>query len=349
MPLHFSRNRYASGAKQSAFLDELLESIANLPGVAGDAAGTIPPGDFHATNGFRIEGRPLLPMARRPVARQPPVSASYFRVLGIPLLRGRGLSDTDTANAPPVVLISETLARRNFPGEDPIGKKVSVGPKAWWTVAGIVGDVKTAGLAVGPEPVIYFPYRQSGGIDTGFLGDNIGILVRTVLDPAAIAPELRERVTRLDSNISIGEMQTMDRHLNQSAARPRLAALLLGCFAALGLVLATVGLYGVMSFLVRWRVREIGIRLAVGARPRDVMRMILTQSVKVIFAGVVVGTGCALWLNRLMQGLLYGVSAADPRTFGLAIGFLAMVGLAASYLPARQASAIDPMTTLRAE
>jgi len=212
-----------------------------------------------------------------------------------------------------------------------------------------VGDVKTAGLSGGPEPVIYFPYRQSGRIDTGYLGDNIGVLVRTVVDPAAIAPEVRKRVTQMDSSISIGEMQTMDRHLNKAAARPRLAALLLGCFAALGLVLATVGLYGVMSFLVRWRVREIGIRLAIGAQPRDVMRMVLAQSVRVIFAGVVVGTGCALWLNRLMQGLLYGVSAADPLTFCLAIGFLTAVGLTASYLPARQASAVDPMTTLRAE
>jgi ABC-type antimicrobial peptide transport system permease subunit len=153
----------------------------------------------------------------------------------------------------------------------------------------------------------------------------------------------------MDSSISIGDMQTMDRHLDQSAARPRLAALLLGCFAALGLVLATVGLYGVMSFLARWRFREIGIRLAIGAQPRDVMRMILAQSLKVICAGVLVGVGCALWLNRLMQGLLYGVSPADPLTFGLAIGFLAVVGLAASYIPARHASAIDPMATLRSE
>jgi putative ABC transport system permease protein len=349
VPLHFSRTRYSQGAKQSAFLDQLLESLANAPGAAGSAAGTIPPGDFHATNGFRIEGRALLPMSRRPVARQPSVSVSYFRVLGIPILRGRGFLDSDGAGAAPVVLVSETLARRYFPGEDPIGRKVSTGPNDWRTVVGIVGDVKTAGLGAGPEPVIYFAYRQSGRIDTGFLGDNIGVLVRTGVDPAAIASEVRRRVTQLDSSISIGDMQTMDRHLNQSAARPRLAALLLGCFAGLGMLLATVGLYGVMSFLVRWRVREIGIRLAVGAQPRDVMRMILAQSAKVILAGVVVGAGCALWLNRLMQGLLYGISSADPLTFGVAIGFLAAVGMAASYLPARQASVVDPMTTLRAE
>jgi putative ABC transport system permease protein len=347
VPLHFNRARYPGGARQSALIDNLLDSVANLPGVVAATAGTIPPGHLHGLSGnsFRIEGRPVLSTASRPSARLPSVSVSYFHVMGIPLLRGRGLLDTDTAGAEPVVLVSETLARRYFPGEDPIGRRISVA-NSWLRIAGIVGDVKTAGLAAAPEAVVYFPYHQLTG---GFLGDDMGILVRSVLDPAALAQEVRKRITQVDSNVTIGEMQTMDRHLNQSAAGPRLAALLLGCFAALGLVLATVGLYGVMSFLVRWRVREIGIRLAIGAQPRDVTRMVLAQSVKVIFAGVVVGTGCALWLNRLMQGLLYGISAADPLTFGLAIGFLTAVGLMASYLPARQASAVDPMTTLRSE
>jgi ABC-type antimicrobial peptide transport system permease subunit len=202
------------------------------------------------------------------------------------------------------------------------------------------------GLAAAPESIIYFPYHQLAG---GFLNDDMGILVRTVLDPAAIAPDVRRRIAQVDSNLAISEIETMDQHLNQSAARPRLAALLLGSFAALGLVLATVGLYGVMSFLVRWRVREIGIRLAIGAGPRDVVRLVLVQSMKVILGGAVAGAACALWLNRLMRGLLYGISPADPLTFGLAIGFLAVVGLTASYLPAREASAVDPVTTLRAE
>jgi putative ABC transport system permease protein len=348
VPLHFNRARYPGGAKQSALIDGLLDSVANLPGVVGATAGTIPPGDLRGLSGnsFRIEGRPVLPMGSRPVSRQPSVSPSYFHVMGIPLLRGRGLLDTDTEGADPVVLVSETLARRYFPGEDPIGRRISVARNSWWRIAGIAGDVKTAGLAAAAEPLLYFPYHQ---LTAGFLGDDMGILVRSVLDPAAIAPEVRKRITQVDSNVTIGDMQTMDRHLNEAAARPRLAALLLGCFAALGLTLATVGLYGVMSFLVRWRVREIGIRLAIGAQPHAVLRMILAQSVKVMLAGVVVGTASALWLNRLMQGLLYGVSAADPLTFGMAIGFLTAVGLTASYLPARQASTVDPMATLRAE
>jgi len=349
VPIHFSRTRYPGGSKQSAFLDELLETLQNIPGVTGAAAGTIPPGDFHATNGIRIEGRPLLPPGHRPVARQPSVSASYLQVLGIPLLRGRGFLDSDTPGTDPVVLVSETLAHRYFPDEEPLGHRISVGPDSWWRIAGIVADVKTAGLSASPEPVIYFPYRQLGRIDTGFLGDNIGILVRSVLEPAAIAPDVRRRITQLDSSISIGNLETMDSHLDRSAARPRLAALLLGGFAGLGLGLATVGLYGVMSFLVRWRVREIGIRLAIGARPRDVMRLVLRQSATVILAGAAVGTACALSLTRLMRGLLYGISAADPLTFFLAIAFLSAVGLMASYLPAREASTVDPMATLRSE
>jgi ABC-type antimicrobial peptide transport system permease subunit len=147
----------------------------------------------------------------------------------------------------------------------------------------------------------------------------------------------------------VGEMQTMEQRLNESASRPRLAAVLLGCFAALGLVLATVGLYGVMSFSVRWRFSEIGIRLAIGARPRDVVGMILMQGFRVIFAGIAAGICCAFFSNRLIQSLLYGVSAVDPLTFCLTVGFLALVGLLACYIPARQASKIDPMATLRSE
>jgi len=349
VPVHFSRTRYPSGTKQSEFLDDLMGKLCSIPGVAGAAVGTIPPGDFHATNNIRIEGRPLAAPINRPVARQPSVSASYFQVMGIPVLRGRGLLDSDMPNTEPVVLVSETLARRYFPGEEPLGRRVSVSRDSWWRIAGIVGDVKTAGLGAGPEPVIYFPYHQSGRVDTGFLGDNIGILVRSVVDPGAVAPEVRKRISQLDPSISIGDMQTMDHHLNQSAARPRLAALLLGLFAGLGLLLSIVGLYGVMSFLVRWRVREIGIRLAIGARPGDVLRLILVESGKVIFTGAIAGAAAAFWLNRLMQGLLYGISPADPLTFALSIAFLSAVGLTASYLPALEASAVDPMTTLRAE
>ena len=345
MRLQPSRARYPHGAKQTAFLDELLESVGNLPGVDGSAVGNLPPGDGHATNSFVIEGRPELPAGRGMIAGQFSVSASYFRLLDIPLLKGRALMESDTAATNPVVLINDALEHRYFHGENPIGQSLRTMPTdPWRTIVGVVQDVKNAGLAASPEPTIYFPYRQTGG-----LGDDEWILIRTPLNPIALESDLRKRIAQLDPQQPVGEMQTLEHRLNESASRPRLAAVLLECFAALGLVLATVGLYGVMSFLVRWRFSEIGIRLAIGAQPRDVVGMILIQGLKVIFAGIAVGICCALFSNRLIQSFLYGVSAVDPLTFSLTVGFLAFVGLVACYIPARQASKIDPMTTLRSE
>ena len=341
--VQLNRARYPDGPKQIAYLDALLENAANLPGVEGSATGALPPGEGHATNSFGIEGHPP---QRALIARKYAVSASYFRLLGIPVLEGRGILESDTASANPIAVINETLARRYFPGENPIGKRIrSERIDPWRTIAGIVRDVKTAGLAAAPEPVIYFSYRQTEAIGVG----DVSILVRSALNPAAIAPELRKLATQLDSRQPLSEMRTLAERLTESVSRPRLATVLLGCFATLGLVLATVGLYGVMSFRVRWNFREIGIRLAIGAQPRDVRRMILMQSLKVILAGAAVGVFGAVALNRLIRNLLYGVSPLDPLTFALAIGILVLVGLAASILPARQASKIDPMLSLRME
>lgn len=338
--LTLSQARYPAGPKQTAFLDRLLEAARNLPGVQDAAIGGLPPGYGHATNGFGIEGRNL-PPGQFPIARQYPVSTSYFRVLEIPILRGHYVAERGTP-ANPIALVSETFARRIFPGEEVLGKHIRMSRREpWRTIVALVGDVKTAGLASAPEPVIYFPY-QDGVPDPA-------LVLRTFLDPAILGPELRKRVLQLDPLQPVASIQTVEEHLNDSVSRPRLATILLACFAALGLLLAGVGLYGVMSFLVRWRFREIGIRLAIGAQPDDVLRMVLARSLRVILAGAAAGIVCALWLNRLMHGLLYGVSPADPLTFCAAVVFLALVGLAASYIPARQAAHIDPMTTLRAD
>ncbi len=181
------------------------------------------------------------------------------------------------------------------------------------------------------------------------MNGDVGVLLRTDFNPAYIEPELRRQITGLDLQQPLTNMQTMDGRLNESVARPRLATILLGCFAALGLVLAAVGLYGVMSLLVRGRFREIGIRLAIGARPADVVRMVLLQSMRITFMGVASGICCALLLTRFIQALLYNVSSSDAFTLGAAAGFLVLVALAASYFPARQASQIDPMATLRVQ
>jgi len=342
--LNLNRARYGVGTRQSAYLQAVLDGLRGLPGVEDAALGSVPPGGGHATNLFAIEGMPPGPQGQRPAARLFPVSADYFRILGIGLLAGRGLLDSDSEEAAPVAAVGETFARRIFPNGNPIGHRIRQGRNApWHTIVGVVADIKTAGLGTAPEPVVYFPYRQ-----TGFDLDGAGILVRSA-GGLATGPAIRKRIAQLDAEQAVLDMASMDERLNRAASQPRLTAVLLGCFAAMGLVLATVGLYGVMSFLVRSRLREMGIRLAVGAQPADLVRLVLGQSIRLILMGTAVGIGCSLWLARLVQKLLYGVSATDPVTLAMATLSLAAVGLLAAWVPARQAARVDPMATLRGE
>jgi putative ABC transport system permease protein len=343
--IHLGKTRYADSSAQILFVNKLLENVGTLPGVEGVAVGDLPPGDGHATNGFAIEGRPAEPEGHKPVARSYAVNPAYFHVLRTPVLKGRGFSKNDRAGTLPVALVNETFARRNLPGQETIGKRLRLEKNSPCAViVGIVADVRTAGLASPPESVIYLPCLQ-----VGTMTDDVGILLRTAFNPAYIEPALRKQVAYLDSQQPVTGIQTMDQRLNESVAKPRLAAILLGCFATLGLLLATVGLYGVMSLLVRGRLHDIGIRLAIGARPHDVLRMILMQSVQIIAMGIVGGVCCALVVTRFLKSLLYNVSASDPLTISAVIGFLVLVTLAASYLPARRASQVDPVTTLRVE
>jgi putative ABC transport system permease protein len=341
--LHLEKASYSDLATQIRFLTKFLDTVSALPGVEGVAVGNLPPGDGHATNGFGIEGRSPMPEGQKPVARAYAISPSYFHLLQVPILRGRGFSDNDRMGALPVALVNQTFVRRNFPGQEALGRRLRLErDNPWSTIVGVVADVKTAGLSSPPEPVIYFPDSQVGSLN----GD-IGLLLRTALNSAYLEPDLRNQIARLDSRQPIMGIQTMDRRLNDSVAKPRLATVLLGCFGGIGLVLAMVGLYGVMALLVRGRFHEIGIRMAVGAQPNDVLRMVLMRSIQIVTIGTAAGIGCAFFLTRFIQSLLYDVSASDPYTMAVVIVFLSIVALAASYLPARAASRIDPMSTLR--
>lgn len=343
--LHLGRAKYVDIASQIFFLRRLIERISVLPGVEAVAIGNLPPGEGHATNGFAVEGRAMKPEGQKPVARGYPVSPAYFRTLQIPVLKGRDFSERDTESAARVAVVSETFARRNFPDEDPVGRRLRRERQdPWSTIVGVVADVRGAGLTSPAESIIYLPYAQVGAMD-----EDVGILVRSAFSMSYMEPELRKTVSQLDAQEPITEMRSMDQRLNESAAKPRLATLLLGCFAILGLVLATVGLHGVMSLLVNGRLRDIGIRLAVGARPEDVLLMVLCQSGKIILIGIGAGLCCALWLTRLMRGLLFQVSAFDPVILMAVTGFLALVGMSASYFPARRAARVDPLAMLRAE
>jgi len=234
--------------------EELLARAESLPGVelaAVTTAGEIPPGDFHATNSFAIEGRNQPLGGPRPIARYPVVSPGYFAIMGIPLLQGRLLTDLDGENAAPVAVVNRALVRRYFDGENPIGKRIRTGPndQPWRTIAGVVGDVKTSGLTVAAEPAIYLPYRQAGAFA------DVGVVMRSSLDAGIVAAELRKTVASLDRNQPIATVQAMSDRLSESVSGPRFTTVLLFVFAGLAAVLGLIGVYGVMGCRVRWQLR----------------------------------------------------------------------------------------------
>ncbi len=279
--------RFRVKTQQFAFIQELLERAQNLPGVefaAVTSAAELPPGDWHATNTFEIDGRYSPLGGVRPIGRFPVVSPNYFRIMGIPLLRGRLLADSDGENAPPVVVVNRALVQRYFSGENPLGKRIRNGANApWHAIAGVVGDVKTSGLDAAAEPTIYFPYRQSDGLT------EIGLAMRSPLDPGVIANELRKTVTNLDPNQPVTGIQAMDERLGESVSKPRFTTALLFSFAGLAIVLGLIGVYGVMGCRVRWQLRELAVRQALGARRKDIVWHVLRQGFSIILPGLCCG------------------------------------------------------------
>jgi putative ABC transport system permease protein len=267
--------------------------------------------------------------------------------VGIRLVRGRLLTEADQQNAPLVVLISNTAAERWWPHQDPIGRRVKVPgfdyqPQPWRTVVGIVQDVKQAGLDAPPTMQIYLPHAQ---YRTGYLT----LVVRTKSDPLALAAEVRRQVTEVDPEQAVSNIATLDQVLFDSIASRRFSATLLGTLAGLGLLLASVGVYGVISYGVSQRTREIGIRMALGAARGDVLSLVVGEGMKLLLLGVGAGAISSLLLTPVLSGLLFGVSPRDPVAFAASAVFLAAVALLACYVPARRASRIDPMVALRYE
>ena len=344
--LQLAGPRYREKTQQLAFIQQLLEGAQNLPGVQSAAitsAGEIPPGDWHATNTFAIEGRAQPLGGPRPLARYPTVSPGYFGIMGIPLLQGRLLQDSDAENAAPVVVVNHALAHRYFNGENPIGRRVRTGgdEQPWYAIAGVVGDVKTSGLTAAPEPAIYFPYRQTDGLA------EIGLVMRSPLDAGMIASELRKTVARLDPNQPVSSIQAMEDRLSESVARPRFTTALLCAFAGLAVVLGMIGVYGVMGCRVRWQLREVAVRQALGAQRSDVVRHILRQGVAIILSGLCLGLPGSVALSRLLSGMLYEVPANDPFTLAAVSAGLIGVALLACWIPAMRAARADPLESLR--
>ena len=334
--------------KTRRFFAQSLEAVRQLPGVTAAAFTSQLPlsGDLDDGYGVQFESSASNPDENRGAFRYA-VSPGYLETMGIPLRRGRLLNEHDTANTPPVVLISESLARSKFQDEDPLGQRLRLGANdgPWSTVVGVVGDVKQTSLTMSQANAVYMTTDQW----RLFADRALWLAVRTRDEAAELAPAIRQAIWSVDKNQPIVRVATMDQRLASSAAERRFALILFEAFGFVAVVLVTVGLYGVLSASVTERTREIGVRLALGAQRRDVLYLILRQGLTLTLAGVSLGLLASWAVTRLLAGLLYGVSATDPLVFGGVASLLTVVSLLACYVPARRAMKVDPLVILRYE
>jgi putative ABC transport system permease protein len=341
------KDRFSNDTERWRFHDELLERVEKLPGVRSAAlVANLPMGGGSDSQGFHIVGQPD-PADGTFKANFNIVSAGYFFTMGIPVRAGRELTAEDSANAPGVVVVNQTAARTFWPGGDALGKQITVpgvGVNSVLTVVGVTGDVRQTGLGTTPQPEIFLNSAQPGPPWFWRV-----LVVRTTGDPAALAEPIRSLAHSLYRDVPIVKLQTMDDILSGTLAQPRVYALLLGFFASLALVLAAVGLYGVVSYTVTQRLHELGIRMALGAERGDVVRLVLRQGLGLTLAGTVIGLAGGLAVTQLLTHALPGVQSGDPMMFAAIVLLLTGVALTASYLPARRGSRVEPVVTLRYE
>jgi putative ABC transport system permease protein len=341
--LSLPAEKYADNDARIRFHQEVLERVARLPGV--EAAGVtshLAVEEFGANGNTRIEGKSY-PPNQEPLVEQRVVSPDYFRALGIRLLRGRVFNERDTKDAPPVTIINETMARIVWGDEDPVGKRVDGDP--WLTVVGVVSDVKNIGLTEQSMPELYLSYAQ--GLSK--MTQNVTLVARSRLEPAALTAAVRREVQAVDPAQPVFAVQTMQAVLDNTVSARRLNMTLLGVLAALSLVLAVVGIYGVMSYTVTQHTHEIGIRMALGAQATDILKLIVGRGMFLTALGVALGAGGALALTRFIAALLFDVQATDTATFAAIAALLASVALLACLVPALRAIRVDPMIALRHE
>ena len=340
--------RYKEPARRAEFYAALTERLGSLPGVeAAGATISLPLGGSNLSvwRGLIPEGRPATPEASENAAYAV-VTPGYFRALRIPVRAGRAFDERDDAQARKVVIINETLARRVFGGEDPVGRHITIWRDEEFPrqIVGVVGDTRPQSLDAGDAPQMYVPHRQ----DAGWGGLSLVVRARGG-DPSALTPAVREEVRALDRQLPVYDVKTMGKVLADSTAYRRVTMFLMTGFAAAALLLAGVGLYGVLSYTVTQRTHEIGIRMALGAQAGDVLRLVVRHGMLLTLLGLGLGLAGALVLTRLMAGLLYGVSATDPSVFAAVSLLLAGVALVSCLVPARRATKVDPMVALRYE
>jgi predicted permease len=342
------RSKYAELPKRMAFYQQVLERINALPGVTAAACTTAVPLTWKGgTNSFSVDGQTQM-LGQSALHRQ--ISADYFQTLGIPLRQGRHFNEHDGPESLPVAIINETMARQFWPDGEVIGKRFKLGspdsPNPWLTIVGIAGDVKQMGLDASVKAEMYLPYQQVS-YNISFAPNNL--VIHTVGDPLSLVAALRQAVWAVDRDQPISNIQTMEEILASEVSQRRLGMSLLAAFAALALLLASLGIYGVLSYAVTQRTPEIGMRMALGAQPGDVLRMVLGEGMRLVLLGLGIGLSASFALTRVMANLLFGVSATDPITFIAITLLLIVVALLACYIPARRATRIDPMVALRHE
>jgi putative ABC transport system permease protein len=337
---------YRPPEKRSAFYRELLRRVSEIPGVqqaAIGSGGSLPMTRARNSFPFTIQGRPA-DAERIPVAEFAAVTPEYFRTLEIPLVSGRNFSTSDDVSSQRVALIDDTLAHRYWPGEDPTGKQIKAGAlnsqAPWVTVVGVVATIKSDGFDAPAAPHVYFPLFQNPGVTAA-------IYLRTSADPGTLGDTIRHEVQSVDPGIPVFAVRTMDEVVAKSLADRRFALVILAVFAGVALLLASIGIYGVMAYTFSQRTHEIGVRVALGAQRSDILRMALGEGMLLVAIGLGAGLIGATIVTRFLRSMLFSVTPTDPATFGAIAALLAAVALFACFIPARRATQVDPLVALR--
>jgi len=341
-------SNYRGDADYIAFYNKVLQRISAIPGVESVGAINTLPLDKGPTAGFRIEGRPPLTPDKWPGGNYRTVSTDYFRTMNIPIVQGRAFNEHDTETAPLVMIVNKALARRDFPNEDPVGKRINLGNKdskgqpVWWEIVGIAANVRSLELREEATPEFYLSALQDSFT-------NMFAVVRTSVEPTGVAGSIRRAAAEVDKSAAVSDVRTMENIVSEAVTQPRLNLFLLGLFSGIALLLSAAGIYGVTAYGVTQRTHEFGIRIALGAQVGDVLRMILKQGMLLISVGTAIGLLASFALTRLLRTLLFGVSVTDPLTFVAITLLLTLVALLACYIPARRATKVDPLVALRYE
>ncbi|HEU0179206.1 MAG TPA: ABC transporter permease [Blastocatellia bacterium] len=341
MEINIAEKKYAQREQRAAYLRQLLEGLKTLPGAEFAGATHRLPLKGNSGIGFQIEGRPAPLPGQTIGANWRSITPDYFRAVGAPLAAGRTFTEEEGWQKPGAVIINQAFQRRYWPDENPLGKRIKIGISPdWFTIVGVAADVKESGLNADTEAGLYIPYVMANS-------SAMTLVLRTEPVPLSMAAAASAAIRQVDSEQAVSNISTLEQLLNETVAQPRFNTGLLALFALFALLLASVGIYGVMAYAVEQRTQEIGLRMALGAQPRDVLKMVVGQGIKLVAFGLAIGLPAALWMTRWLRTLLFGVETTDLLTYTVISGLLAAVALVACYLPARRATKIDPMVALR--